>query len=124
MKQEISVNDGKYTVVLDGGKLSALRYNEHWQDLTGDNLIYWLSIELQEARNYFGRLTNTQVILIQQLAQMAKMDHRWVDEDNWYSCPKAPDGCSDDEQGTECNCGADNFNVKVAELLKQILETE
>lgn len=34
--------------------------------------------------------------------------HHWVDGDNWYSCPKAPDGCADDAQGTECNCGAED----------------
>jgi len=67
------------------------------------------------------KLTDNQVCLIQQLAQMAKREHKWVDEDNWYSCPKAPDGCSDDSQGDECNCGADVHNIKVAELLKQIL---
>lgn len=50
MKTEISVNDGKYTVVVDEGKLSALRYGESWQDLTGNNLVYWLAVELAEAR--------------------------------------------------------------------------
>jgi len=59
MKTEIQVNDGKYTVVMDGGKLSALRYGEPWQDLTGNNLVYWLAIELQEARDEVTELKNT-----------------------------------------------------------------
>lgn len=32
-------------------------------------------------------------------------------EDCWYSCPKSEDGCCDDEQGDECNCGADKHNA-------------
>lgn len=52
MSTEVSVNDGKYTVVLgDVGELSALRYGEPWRDLTGDNLIYFLALELDEARD-------------------------------------------------------------------------
>jgi len=48
----VPVNDGKYTVVFDGkGHLSALRYGEPWgRDLVGDNLVYWLAVELREAR--------------------------------------------------------------------------
>ena len=59
--QQIDVGFGKYTVVFDDatGKLSALRYGEPWRDLVGDNLIYWLSIELKKAREkiqemYYG----------------------------------------------------------------------
>ncbi|MEO8298772.1 MAG: hypothetical protein ABI574_13295 [Burkholderiales bacterium] len=48
--QQITVCDGKYTVVIDGGKLTALRYGEAWQDLTGNSLVYWIAVELQEAR--------------------------------------------------------------------------
>ena len=46
----VSVADGKHTVVIDGGKLSALRYGEPWRDLAGDNLVYWLAVELKAAR--------------------------------------------------------------------------
>lgn len=59
--QRIDVNDNKYTVGFDEatGKLSAERYGEPWRDLTGDNLVYWLAMELQEARDkiknmYYG----------------------------------------------------------------------
>lgn len=48
--ERVTVADGKYTVVIDGGKLTALRYGEPWRDLCGDNLIYWLAVELQAAR--------------------------------------------------------------------------
>jgi len=50
-ERKINVCDGKYTVVLHtNGSVSALRYGEEWRDCTGDNLIYWLTIELEEAR--------------------------------------------------------------------------
>jgi hypothetical protein len=38
--------DGKYTVINDRGKLTALRYGEPWRDITGDNLIYWMLVEV------------------------------------------------------------------------------
>lgn len=43
---KISVADGKYTVIIDEGKLTALRYGGPWRDY----LIYWLAVELQNAR--------------------------------------------------------------------------
>lgn len=52
----ISVADGKYTVVIDGGKLSALRNGETWRDLTGDKFVYCLAYELDEARQEIARL--------------------------------------------------------------------
>ncbi len=48
--ERVTVADGKYTVVIDGGTLTALRHGEPWRDLCGDNLIYWLAVELQAAR--------------------------------------------------------------------------
>ena len=32
------------------GRLKALRYGKEWRDLCGDNLVYYLALELQEAR--------------------------------------------------------------------------
>ena len=48
--------DGKYTVINDNGKLTALRPGEHWggRDLCGDNLVYWMFIDydkMKEQRN-------------------------------------------------------------------------
>lgn len=34
-------------------------------------------------------------------------------EDDWYSCPKSEDGCANDSEGDECNCGADKYNAKI-----------
>ena len=38
-------------------------------------------------------------------------------DDCWYSCPKAIDGCCDERQGDECNCGADNYNALLAKII-------
>lgn len=56
--QNIDVNNGKYTVVFDDetGKLTALRYGEPWRGIQGDNLVYWLAMELQEAREEIENL--------------------------------------------------------------------
>lgn len=56
--EKISVCDGKYHVVIgDKGELSALRYGEPWQDLTGNNLVYWLAVELRQAREALAAAT-------------------------------------------------------------------
>ncbi len=54
--------------------------------------------------------------LIQTLAKLAIRKHYYCD-DRWFSCPKAPEGCADDRQGNECNCGADEHNEKVLDLI-------
>lgn len=54
--------------------------------------------------------------------------HLDLDEDCYYSCPKAPHwsgegsaSCNDDAKARgDCTCGADIHNAKVDELLKQI----
>lgn len=48
---KVEVHGGKYTVIQHAnGRLAALRYGEAWRDCVGDNLIYWLAVELDEAR--------------------------------------------------------------------------
>lgn len=37
-------------------------------------------------------------------------------EDCWYSCPKS-DACCNDEAASVCNCGADQHNALVDEIL-------
>lgn len=51
-RNRIDVADGKYTVLgIEDGHLRALRHGEEWRSLTGDNLIFALAVELQEARD-------------------------------------------------------------------------
>ncbi len=41
-------------------------------------------------------------------------------EETWYSCPKEEtEGCADESQGTECNCGADGQNAAIDAILKE-----
>lgn len=57
MAETVSVADGKYTVINDNGHLTALRNGEPWdRDLTGDNLVYWLTVELAQARERLAGL--------------------------------------------------------------------
>ena len=55
MSEKMDFNDGKYTVINDNGKLTALRYGEPWdRNLTGDNLVYWMltdSLRLKAQRD-------------------------------------------------------------------------
>lgn len=55
MSEQMDFNDGKYTVIYDNGRLTALRNGEPWnRDITGDNLIYWMLVEairLKEERD-------------------------------------------------------------------------
>ena len=44
--------------------------------------------------------------------QNAKREHFYC-EDTYYSCPKHEDGCADDRQPDECNCGADKLNAEI-----------
>lgn len=47
----VSVDNGKYTVIMEAdGHLHALRHGEPWQDLTGNNLVYFLASELEAAQ--------------------------------------------------------------------------
>jgi len=44
--ERIDLNDGKYSVINDDGRLTALRHGEPWRNLSGDNLIYWMFVEI------------------------------------------------------------------------------
>jgi len=46
----------------------------------------------------------------------AKRGHDYC-EDSWYSCPKAEDGCGNDAEGDECNCGAEQWNARLDEVI-------
>jgi hypothetical protein len=44
----------------------------------------------------------------------ALLSHRYCPDDNWYSCPQAPEGCSDDSKGDKCDCG---YEARLAAIL-------
>ena len=43
-------------------------------------------------------------------------------EDKWYSCPKHEDGCADEREGDECNCGADEINAEFDKAITALEE--
>jgi len=61
-------------------------------------------------------LLTTQAAGLERLASLAKRGHTYC-EDGWYSCPKAEDGCADENRGPECDCGADEHNAEVDALM-------
>jgi hypothetical protein len=52
---------------------------------------------------------------IEKLSACARSSHYYCD-DSWYSCPKAEDGCANEEAGEDCRCGADEINAEVAAI--------
>jgi len=53
------------------------------------------------------------------LLESSRWEHHYC-EDSWYSCPKAEDGCANEAQGEDCNCGADQRNAQFDALLARI----
>lgn len=57
-----SFDGGKYTVFNDNGKLTALRHGEPWgRDLVGDNLVYWMLVEVLRLREALKYIATTRV---------------------------------------------------------------
>jgi hypothetical protein len=54
--------NGKYTVINDNGKLTALRYGQPWResDLVGDNLVYSMLVEVDALRQEVSHLRQAQ----------------------------------------------------------------
>lgn len=50
-----------------------------------------------------------------------KKEHYECDEDSWYSCPKSEHGCAN-ESKHDCNCGADDMNREIENVLKMVRE--
>lgn len=48
-----------------------------------------------------------------------KREHRYC-EDTWYSCPKHPKGCANEFAGDECDCGADEQNKVIDEIITEL----
>lgn len=47
----------------------------------------------------------------------AKVEHLVVDEDCWFSCPKSGACCNDTIPEDQCNCGADEHNARIDDVL-------
>jgi len=59
---------------------------------------------------------------LEKLSVLAMEEHYYCD-DSWYSCPLAPDGCSNDnEDKGKCTCGATEHNIEVTALISEIVK--
>ena len=50
-----------------------------------------------------------------------KQTHYYCDN-TWYSCPKHEDGCANEFESDECNCGADKINAEFDKAIAAIKE--
>ena len=87
---KVKVDDDKYTVFLptepqDHRNFRALRYGEEWRDLTGDNLIYNLAYELNEARAENARLRDALERLIYETTHLSPENN---DGSHWCKISK------------------------------------
>ena len=62
--------------------------------------------------------------LMQQALEALEANRRthYYCEDSWYSCPKHEDGCANEAEGNECNCGADKANAEIDYVTAAIKE--
>jgi len=56
-----------------------------------------------------------------QKVESIRREHKYC-EDGWYSCPKAIGGCIDESAGDDCNCGADDANLIIDEIIKTLID--
>ena len=66
-----------------------------------------------------------QQIIDKMVKPLMRLIERWRPvhvycEDPWYSCPKAPGGCANENAGSECNCGADAANDDINKTLAAV----
>lgn len=59
---------------------------------------------------------NAEIVTLRALLAECRRKHNSC-EDSWYSCPKSPEGCSNDSVGPECDCGADRINAMIDHAL-------
>ena len=106
MKTELGL---PYQVSDEEFKKNVELLRQQCEDSDEGSLLAWAVLELEALR--YG---------VDNLAKLVHREHFWLDDDNWYSCPKAPDGCNDDDAGDECRCGADKHNAKADKILWEL----
>lgn len=65
-------------------------------------------------------MTNNEVLLeIIDFLESDKRSHYYC-EDTYYSCPMHEEGCTDEFKERKCNCGADEKNAEIDNLINKI----
>ena len=83
MTEKMDFAGGKYTVVNDNGKLTALRYGEPWgrdEDLVGDNLVHSMLVDSL-------RLKAQRDVLLEALKRMASIIDKMGDMPDGFIHP-------------------------------------
>jgi len=56
MQMRISLDDGKYTYILDRDGQRALRYGEEWRNLVGDKFVYNMAMKIESMQYKSSKL--------------------------------------------------------------------
>lgn len=54
-----------------------------------------------------------------EVLKASRRSHHYC-EDKWYSCPKHEEGCANEAEGDQCNCGADKENEKIDQAINAL----
>ena len=96
MTNSITLADGKYTIINElneGGGLRALRYNEEWRNLSGDNLILAAYHEIDRLQ---AKLNVVESLLSD--AQGVMDDVHCYDTDTYHAISRYFDGEDSDDE--------------------------
>ena len=107
----------------------ALEALEAWNYLENPkpdaNVIAALRAAIEQAQEPVAwRIGMTDRELMQHALEALEANRRthYYCEDSWYSCPKHEDGCANEAEGNECNCGADKANAEIDYVTAAIKE--
>ena len=90
--------------------------NDYWQLTLPSKLLEW-KIPL------YLHPSNDEALLRQALEALeANRRSHYYCEDTWYSCPQHEEGCANEAESDECNCGADEANEKIDEMITALRE--
>ena len=86
-----------------------------------EELLMWRGL----AAEHLDRIAELEAAQQKAIALLPKLErgHYYCD-DCRYSCPKAVEGCCDESQGDECNCGADKYNQLLSEIISLLTPPE
>lgn len=88
--------------------------------MTTAERIETMGLNLQHLQSLDAQWLAEYVDVLFRFAEESRRDHYYCDGDPWFSCPKCSEGCADDNRGTDCTCGADEYNEKIDRLFARI----
>lgn len=124
MTTRLELADGKYTLVREPtGNMHALRYGEPWRDLVGDNLIYWMAVEIERLQELLDAKEKAKEKLQSQLAAINEVREYAVTPLTQVCCGRPGAECCGDTNrvypGTDdvvefMNARCDELNAELA----------